>query len=139
MILGFTGTQQGMTERQRRTLKYFFSELQLTELHHGDCIGADAQAHADGATLGAHIVIHPPLEDAKRAFCGRGMPTVLPAKPYLKRNHDIIDATEGLIAAPSRNTELLRSGTWATVRYARKLGRRIWIIKPDGTFVEEKE
>lgn len=49
-----------------------------------------------------------------------------PAKPYLERNKDIAnEGIDGLIAAPSGWVEELRSGTWATVRYARKLKRTI--------------
>jgi hypothetical protein len=44
-----------------------------------------------------------------------------------------VDASQLLVAAPSGTTELRRSGEWATIRYARKLGRAIWLVFPDGT------
>lgn len=43
-----------------------------------------------------------------------------------------------MIATPSSKEEELRSGTWSTVRYARKLRRPVTLIYPDGSVVEEK-
>lgn len=47
MILGFTGTRQGMTDYQQAQVRRFLVAYQCTILHHGDCIGADAQALLD--------------------------------------------------------------------------------------------
>lgn len=139
MILGFTGTQRGQTARQRATVRYLFGELNLRVLHHGDCIGSDAQADQDARRVGAMIVLHPPEDPSKRAFCDYSLPhEARDPKPYLVRNADIArEGRDGLIAAPKEYSEVLRSGTWSTIRRARKLGRRIWIVWPDGTFREE--
>jgi len=59
------------------------------------------------------------------------------AKPYLARNQDIVDETEVLIAVPAQKKEIVRSGTWATIRRARKAGRLIYFIFPDGRVVKE--
>jgi hypothetical protein len=37
-----------------------------------------------------------------------------------------------VIAAPMSSAEILRSGTWATIRYARKAGKPVLIIWPNG-------
>lgn len=82
------------------------------------------------------IIGHPPEQGNRRAFLDYDEERE--PKSYLKRNHDIVDeGVDGLIAAPNGWVEELRSGTWATVRYARKLKRRIWIIRPDGTLRKE--
>lgn len=122
MIIGFTGTQIGMSDRQKMSLRRHLVSVGATEFHHGDCIGADADAHWIAIGLGCRIVIHPPEISSKRAFC-KWADCELPAKPYLDRNHDIVDCCDKLIAAPKSLEEELRSGTWATVRYAKKAGK----------------
>jgi hypothetical protein len=62
---------------------------------------------------------------------------IWPAKPPLERNHDIVDQADVMIATPRTMQEEQRSGTWATIRYARKKGRELHIIWPDGTIAEE--
>jgi hypothetical protein len=129
MKIGFTGTQQGMSDRQKRQLAALLTSLKGTEFHHGDCIGADEEADGIAAQLGLRIVIHPPDNMSKRAFRTRWPNRVeREPLPYLERNHHIVDETEVLIAGPKSEQEELRSGTWATVRYARKLGRTIRIL-----------
>lgn len=132
MIVGFTGTQRGMTEKQKDRFCDKLSELGVTEFHHGDCVGADEQADNIVRTMGGiRIVIHPPDNDAKRAFCSQRGPTkVCEPKPYLERNHDIVDAAETMIATPGETQEQLRSGTWATIRYSRKTKKPGWILTP---------
>ena len=134
MVLGFTGTQKGMTAKQIKTLRGLL--WYATEIHLGDCHGADAQAHEEAGHFGIRRVCHPPKEGAKRAFLHyeeeRG------PKPYLDRNVAIVKAgVDGLIATPKEYVEVQRSGTWATIRAARRLHRHIWIIWPDGKVQEE--
>lgn len=140
--IGFTGTQNGLTDAQEAALDRLFAELEhhAIEFHHDDCIGADARAHdlADNYTF--DIEIHPPDKDNKRAFCTGGI--IHPEKPYLDRNKDIVDCCDTLIACPN-GEERLRSGTWSTVRYARKRASidrvqiKIWIITPSGEIRRE--
>lgn len=134
MRVGFTGTQTGCTDAQREALRRVLSIYRVEEMHHGDCIGADADAHALAREAGVCVVLHPPTIDAKRAFCAMlAGETVHDARPYLDRNHRIVDATEWLVACPKEETGwALRSGTWATVRYARKRGRVVVIVRPSG-------
>ena len=136
MKVGFTGTQRGMTDMQTSALR---SLLRATdgEFHHGDCIGADDQAHDVAVALGLIPVIHPPINSAKRAWNTAHQGRICEPKKYLARNKDIVRETEMLIAAPGEDNEQLRSGTWSTVRFARKLGRAIWVIFPDGRTVSE--
>ncbi len=126
--VGFTGTQHGMSESQKEQLRDWLVGLGANELHHGDCIGADAEADAIARELGLNIVIHPPVTEKKRAWCAREGDVILPPLPYLERNHDIAYDTPILIACPRTRDEVLRSGTWATVRYAKKLKRNVIIL-----------
>lgn len=130
--IGFTGTRQGMNARQCDMLANLLVELidqhGPLELHHGCAVGADTQAHFLASSM-PHIktVGHP----CKPVPKGYGCDLLLPTRAPLVRNHDIVDATQLLIAAPSGARELLRSGTWATVRYARTLGRCRYMLLPD--------
>jgi hypothetical protein len=135
--IGFTGTQSGMTEAQQATVHRLLLDLGAGAVHHGDCIGADDEADTIARELGIVIHLHPPTDRTKRAFNVIDV-DLYPEKPYLERNRDIIDACEALIAAPKETTETLRSGTWSTVRYARKQGKPVHICWPDGSVSEEK-
>ena len=64
---------------------------------------------------------------------------IRPAKPPLDRNHDIVERCDLLIATPHTVEEQLRSGTWATIRYARKVHRPHYIIRPCGQLVTYTE
>jgi hypothetical protein len=140
--VGFTGTQRGMTPEQKKNVLYelLSNGRRPSVAHHGDCIGADADFHyivSRRLQVGDKIVIHPPVDPSKRAFMDRILfkckVEVLVPKPYLERNHDIVDAADFMIATPGEREEQLRSGTWATIRYAKKRGVPLRIIYPDGT------
>lgn len=132
MNFGFTGTREGMTGRQWRALHDYLCSTEVTEAHHGDCVGSDAQFHGLVRLLHptACIKIHPPLNPRHRAFCLGDLR--FPRRDYLDRNKDIVDLSEYLIATPHELTERQRSGTWSTIRYARKQGRGILIVFPTG-------
>lgn len=135
-ILGFTGRSDPVPAAQRESLrwllKFMCDEEDAAELHHGDCVGADAVAHAIGLDLDLEIVIHPPTDLKKRAFC-QGALIVWPPRPYLDRNREIVHRSFVLVVAPRLAVEELRSGTWSTVRYARRLGRPVVLVLPDGS------
>lgn len=140
--VGFTGTRKGMTSAQhgavQSILLYFVphpaSCLAPAYFHHGDCIGADAQAHDLASTLEYWIVLHPPTEDTRRAF--KLAQTVCQPYNYMTRNRHIVEACSTLIATPKEFREVLRSGTWSAVRAARKLQRHTLIVWPDGRIEE---
>lgn len=130
-IAGFTGTQRGMSARQKKRFVRHILKLNLTEFHHGDCIGADEDAHhlVQKHLPNCRIIIHPPIYESKRAFC-KGAAAVLPAKEYLVRNKDIVNACSTLFVTPGEMNEQLRSGTWSTYRYAKKTHKLIKLILP---------
>lgn len=120
MILGVSGSRGFVWNERRASKLYDFMVMRrVTELHHGCCTGWDAQAHFLAEMLSIKTVLHPP-ENGKLVEVLSG-DVILPAKPYLDRNKDIVDAVDYLIAAPD-GPERQRSGTWSTVRYAKKVG-----------------
>ncbi len=131
MIIGFTGTQTGMIDDQKIRLRGILLYYDPTEFHHGDCIGADKEAHLICKDTPTKIIIHPPIDSKKRAFCKNAY-EILEEKEYIKRNHDMVNVCDLLIACPSTAHEVTRSGTWATVRYARKTETNYLIINPNG-------
>lgn len=133
MNIGFTGTRSGMTDAQKKALSQILQEHlvigQRCWFHHGDCIGADNEAHFVALLNRYHIAIHPPVDFRLRAF--REGDILYPERDYITRNHEIVNCCDFLIAAP-RGPEVLRSGTWATVRYARKVGKKVLILDKSG-------
>jgi len=127
MIVSFTGTQEGMTFNQKKRFKTYLRILEPSEFHHGDCVGADAEAHDIAYSLGIPIYIHPPTNQDKRAWKENEV-VKYPQKPYLKRNMDMAQICDVLIACPKEHQEVLRSGTWATVRYARNYSKDLVIL-----------
>jgi hypothetical protein len=137
MSIGFTGTQIGLTLKQKKSLHNALTKLRKVEFkfRHGDCIGSDAEASLIAKDLNYKITLHPPINNKKRAFCEAD--EILPAKDYLDRNHDIVNCSRVVLGCPKEPNEILRSGTWSTIRYARKIGRDLIIIYPDGSIHKE--
>lgn len=127
MKLGITGTRRGMTPNQQTKLRSLLIHLGVTELHHGDCIGADEEAVGIAHLLGIATVCHPPEKAEYRAFTHNEQ--TLRPKAYIPRNQEIVRMTQELVAVPE-GAEVTRSGTWSTVRYARKLGRVVTVLTP---------
>ena len=133
MKIGFTGTRKGLTQEQKLKLIYLQNKRSPIEFHHGDCIGADYDSDLIIRKINKtklNIIIHPPNISTKRKYCSSQF--IREPKPYLERNKDIVNETDLLIACPKSDKEELRSGTWATIRYARKVGKKIIIILPNG-------
>lgn len=137
--VGFTGTRKGMARPQRHAFASWLAALPPAVFHHGDCIGSDEEAHDIAQAEGWTIEAHPGSGWASYrmvAHCG-GVDVRHPPKPYLERNIDIATVASVLAATPE-GPEVARSGTWATVRVARRLGRPVVIFWPDGTVTTER-
>jgi hypothetical protein len=141
--VGFTGTQTGTTDAQRRSFIAWAKAAGATEFHHGCCIGADEDAFdvmtaaPDLGFARPRTVAHPPTNRSKVCEVAEMMSDERrePAE-YLIRNRNIVDACDVLTACPA-GPEELRSGTWAAVRYARKLHKPLVIVWPDGSMTSE--
>ena len=136
--IGFTGTRYGMTDVQKNAfrtflyyLKHHYKELTL---HHGDCIGADADAHEIAQEVGCKIHIHPghsaknQTDLSNGANC-QGADKIHKSKTHFARNRDIVDASSEIIAAPKDNIE--KGGTWYTINYAKKNYKSTVILHDD--------
>lgn len=128
MKVGVTGSRNKIPDSTMSRLLAILKEWNASELHHGDCVGFDEQAHRVAVSLGIKTISHPPLNSRLRAYCSADV-THEPL-PYLKRNQAIVIASEKIIAAPS-GPEVLRSGTWSTIRFAKKIGKHGIILMPE--------
>jgi hypothetical protein len=127
MKLGVTATQRGMTDRQRQMFRARVIELRPSALIHGGCTGGDDHADIIAAELGVPRFVFPSTrvdkrvpDDVLRARTGSSV-TIMPAKEPLDRNPDIVNAVDKIIACPQQSRMITRSGTWTTVRLARRI------------------
>ena len=131
--IGFTGTKRGMTAFQKDWLKTaldaYSAEPGERWFLHGDCEGADVEAANIAMMLGFKIWTFPPINEKFRAHFSCSDRKEEPA-PYLVRDHAIVDNCDLLFAASCEEYELIRSGTWATIRYAKKLDKHVAICYP---------
>lgn len=135
---GFTGSSKPLSQVQVASVREVLAFLYAGGcgwLHHGDCVGGDVEAHAIAVALGMKVWGHPPDNGSKRAYCTCDQ--LEPELPYLMRNRAIVRATSCLVAAPGQPCEVARSGTWATVRYARTKRRTVYLVLPSGAVSRE--
>lgn len=166
-IQGFTGARGGMTPMQRRAALEYLKADWPSRFMHGGAEGADdeidelvapiywenaaAEDHllSDLLRVGRPVIVLP--TDGTRQAMWEGEKTELgppkafsalrevwgPSEP-LMRNRIIARRCTRLLACPSQATEVKRSGTWATVRYARADGKPVTIVLPDGSIRQEE-
>lgn len=122
MIIGFTGTQMGMSQSQKERLESLLKVFRPTFVVHGGCIGADSEFHLICRKLvdpRPAITVYPSNIQSKHGVWP-GADFVAHEDTPLSRNRTIVNVATLLIATPAQNEEILRSGTWATIRYAKK-------------------
>ena len=124
--IGFTGNRYGLTPEQEEQIISILDKYSNIIVSHVDCIGSDTdfhklcikykETHLDKTI---RIYIFPPNNPTLRAF--NQADVLMPEKPYLERNLNIIKNSSILIACPiDKNKEILRYGTWSTIRQAKK-------------------
>lgn len=130
MVIGFTGSRDGLTKNQCLILMHALVRARTKGaqwLHHGWCIGSDKAAHQLARTLGYLIHGHPPDITKRRAKNIRADVMDTP-EPYKVRNQAIVDACTVLIATPRKGSR----GTWDTVNRAKAARKPVLIIHEDG-------
>jgi hypothetical protein len=140
MKLSFTGSQLGMTARQKDSAHFYLLATEPTVVIHGGCIGADWEFDGIAANLGIPRIVFPsdsptksvPIERYRLEHQGRNGSRIafMTPMPALKRNPLIVDEGEQLLAAPAQPSMILRSGTWTTVRYAYRVKKHVEILRP---------
>jgi hypothetical protein len=132
--IGFTGTREGMTPSQKDTLRGRFTALRAEHdhvvFHYGQAIGADEEAAIIAREMGFWVVSHPSNLPDQRSPRVDLINEVRDPKPPLERNRDIVNESSRMFATPRTPNEEIRSGTWATIRYADKAGVPVERILP---------
>lgn len=143
MRIGFSGTRDGMSVRQWLAVCHWLKRAALDgveECHHGACVGADAEFIL-ALLEHAYAEIHAHPSNLKGMTDSRALEdsdVVHDPLPPLDRNRVIVESSDVLLATPKgTEKEFFKSGTWASVRYARKAGKRVVIVWRDGTLTQE--
>lgn len=152
MNLAVTATQGGFTPEQFQAaysyLEWTFEDI--SAFHHGGCIGGDdrlqwmiAQLKEElsaglrshpGGVCSPRVIMHRGSTPDKWALgCDDNADEIREPRDNIERNHIMVDETDQLLACPSGKNEVTRSGTWATMRYARRMKKPVVIIFPDGS------
>jgi hypothetical protein len=150
--IGFTGTRHSLTSAQQEQVRrilttpvdWVIPRIERPIFHHGACKGADSFAAIEAYSLYYDVIAHP----GKSARGGENewlcplaiehSTEVRPEKTHFARNRDIVNECDVLIACPQYSEPITYDtpgGTAYTVCYARKVGKPVWIIRPDG-FIE---
>jgi hypothetical protein len=140
MKIGITGTRNGMTDFQLDAVQQWLAAWPTPrgELHHGDCVGADAQVAAIAHHLLAYrTVCHPPVKNDLRAFFVSNE-TREPFS-YFARNRNIVNETEILMVVPGLPKEEFHAsvtgGTLYTYNYAKKQNKPRVLFYPNGEVI----
>ena len=130
MKIGFTGSREGMSQHQKEQFVLKMCELSPKEFHHGDCKGADAEAHDIVREFfpDVKIFVWPPTVKIMRAF--KEGDVINEPMDYVHRDEKIVDSSEYLIGAPRiTDVEQKRSGSWYTIRYARRSNKPYVVLE----------
>ena len=141
--IGFTGTSDDMTGEQVNAVDamlQFFKEAGAKRVRHGLCIGSDETFHRMARKYQYWVIGHPGVTRLK-TIIKRSLvkcDDLMPPKWFITRNHDIVDRVHVMIATPREFTEvMIGSGTWATIRYARKTNVPLVTVFPSGMAIVE--
>lgn len=129
--VGTTGTRLGMSQPQALWLRDYLEHNVSNVLHHGDCVGSDNQVATAFSQKDTYIIAHPGSSLTYRAQCIFN-DLVLPWTDNLIRNRLIVNKSDILLAFPGTEQEIPQSGTWHTIRYAKKQNLLIRIVTPSG-------
>lgn len=137
MKIGFTGTRKGMNSKQKAALAYHLGGKYNPNgnVHfHGGCIGADKQFHDFSKQLiNTRVEVLPghfqnnPDNTQFKANC-EDADFIHESQSHFKRNRQIVDTCDLLIAAPLTNIETT-GGTWYTINYAKKQNKELIILE----------
>jgi hypothetical protein len=142
-VLCFTGARTGLTPAQLAALRVVLAGYAVpgAVLHNGCAEGAD-EACLELADILDGVLVLWPCNAARRLWAfgfvdGRDYWSIQPTLPPLERNARMVAAASVVVACPD-GPERTRSGTWSTVREARRMGREVVVVWPSGEVTRER-
>jgi len=138
---GFSGTRAGMSHTQYEIIRVCLSIGKPAIVRHGGAHGSDTEFHAlwrEECPL-RFADIWPADQARVKLFDGQDHVAMNSVRPPLTRNEEIVKRSTFLIAAPHSQKEELRSGTWTTVRMARRIHVPVLIVWPNGVMTLDHE
>lgn len=130
MIVAVTGTRMGITTAQIAAITRHLRHA--TWLHHGGAVGADRTCHAIFARPW-QTQVWPSNAEQERWAREQPIGVIHARRLPLNRNRAMVNIVERVFALPAGMEEEQRSGTWATVRYARAVKCPCLVIYPNGS------
>ena len=130
MFIGITGTRNGLTEEQKIFVAVEIPWDAVKEIHTGDCVGVDKELHDFAKSRGVLSVGHPPIKEELRAYCDFDITEEV--RSYLRRNRDIVNSSDKVYAFPPTEEDSGYGGTWYTIRYAKRVKKRLVVVTPKG-------
>jgi hypothetical protein len=131
---GFTGTRSGMSVAQHGWCKRLLTQGKPSVFRHGGAYGADTQVHAihRDQRVPGRVIVYP--ADAKRhaLFINQQNVQVNDIREPLTRNLDIVGSSAFIIGTPHTQHEIIRSGTWHTIRAALRAEKPTLVLWPNG-------
>lgn len=135
MRVSFSGTREGMSERQLALLEAWFKKYkdQVSLFSHGCCMGSDMQAHAlIRKIIGrkVFIAVFPSTSTRTRRPAPLDSNFVAKPEPPLIRDKKILAVGKDmLVAAPLTILEVQRSGTWTNIRHAKRINMPYYVLE----------
>lgn len=133
--VGFTGTSRALTVEECAYVRAVVAGIDADRYVTGGALGVDTVVHLVAAGLrpsAEHLVLVPDApwseDTAERATVERVPGGKTAGESYMLRNDAIVAAADLLVAFPETAAGSLRSGTWATVRRARRAGVPVLIF-----------
>lgn len=141
MKIGFTGTRSGMSDRQKENLTKYLKIARNHSCNYpspdlisidGGCVGADYEFHQISKSLGYTSICYPGYsqKDPNNLSCRADLSNydkIEKENTFFARNRKIVEDCDLLIGAPYDNSQ--NGGTWYTIHYAKKIGKKFIILE----------
>lgn len=131
--IGVTASREGLTDPQKNWIEDFLEGNLAYVLHHGMCKGGDIELAVLFRKYNTYIIAHPGHIRHMRA-ASPANDLILPWSHTLVRNRIIVNHSELILGFP-KVPYATDSGTWHTIKFAKKQKTPLFVIGPDGSVI----